>query len=267
MRRLFALKFVFSIILVLFFTSCENLYFSDNYDVARYTSKTTIKDFSEVNDPIVITMPVYGFKHFLGMKSFSEKKSRVGDAFVVIDWENEKVFDWVFQGDKYGSVNWRCVELGTDPKYYCTASSGSEHVYYLKKGKTSVISIDSGVGQYFESSGSAKPRGLLWGNNMAPYKVSVFDMEKKKVVGDMFSFNTDDSVNYPVSDEDGNFWLAYQKEYQTYISKIDTISLTTEKFPVVLPNIGTEPSDPPNSDIKDSYSVQCVHDGLLYLSR
>ena len=232
MKRVQTFLLFFLICISFTFTSCDNFFLGPE-NLSNVTSKTTIKDFSEVNHPIVVSMEVMGSYHLFGNRSFAEKTKREGNIFVVIDWENNRVFDWVFQSDKSGCVNWRCIEQGTNPIRYCTASSGSQTVYFLEPGKNSVTTINTGVARYFDNYSSSGDRGLLFGsgyeNGWNLYKLGVVDIAEQKMYDDVV-LKTHDicGVCHPRADSDGNFWVTYTQDETTIVSKINTLTLKEE---------------------------------------
>lgn len=246
------------------FMGCDNFFIGPD-DLSNVTSKTTIKDFSELTHPIVVSMEVWGSYHLFGNKDFAKKSKREGNIFVVIDWENDRVFDWVFQKDESGFVNWRCIEQGTNPVRYCTASSGTQTVYFLEPGKTSVTGFNTGVARYFDSYSSPGNRGLLFGsgyeNGWSLYKLGVVDVAEQKMYGDA-TLKTDGVgyVFHPKADSEGNFWVAYKQHDISRLSKIDVNSLKLETLDLSLNRKGSSEHD-------YNYDVMAVSDKYIFLSK
>ncbi len=74
------------------FVSCKSMY-SPIEDISHITQKKSMRPFSSLNDPIVITMPVYQKMGLMGGTADVRSK-RQGDIFVVYDWESGTVYDW-----------------------------------------------------------------------------------------------------------------------------------------------------------------------------
>lgn len=220
-------KFFYLFILFFSLFSCTK-FNSIDYDFVRISNKTSIKDISEVKDPIVITMGINS------NKSNHIKTSEIkGDIFVVIDWENEKVFDWVFSPDKEGSVTWRCVELGKNPvKYFASGYSGK--LRYIQKGNNQVQSFDVNYSTgYLDNLSSNGNYGLLTDftfdteKQQDKYRVYVVDMINQKrnpVPIDVLTFSNG-YICPPVSDSEGNFYFGYHKiennTVNVHIAKIE----------------------------------------------
>lgn len=105
-------------------TSCTWMYM-DSDDTAHIEAKRSIRPFSHLKEPIVVTMPVYSSRHLFGNKSWDSMQDQKGDIFVVIDLATDTVWDWIFFPGKHGWTNWRCVEAGSSPTLYCSAGMGS----------------------------------------------------------------------------------------------------------------------------------------------
>lgn len=262
--RIYLCIMFFCVVLLL---GCDNLYQADG-DVSNITSKTSIQDFSGVNQPIVITMPVYDSYHLFGISSWSEQRRCEGDVFVVIDWENDTVFDWVFQESPGGMLPWRCVEQGTAPVRYCTTSTHKECVYFLEQGKTSVTTQQSGVAGWIDSYSSPGTRGLLLFNAPGGYPLAVFDVAEGQHCGDiLIETSTVGYVFQPHADEEGNFWVAYPQDATSYVSKINTDTVRLEAPITSFTNWNAEESDAADAKELDIYSVVGACKGSVFVAR
>ena len=110
-----------TIILALIFVSVScnyETYYRSMTDLKEVRAKTEMKPFEHINDPIVITMPVYETMALFGNPGMGTYQKRAGDMFVVYDWEKNEIHDWLFFEGEHGWSNFRAVEMGTPVKYY-----------------------------------------------------------------------------------------------------------------------------------------------------
>ena len=75
--------------------------------MSKVRAKTNMKPFEQINDPIVITMPVYEKMALFGNESMGTYQKRAGDMFVVYDWENNEIHDWCL----FESHEWRACPI------------------------------------------------------------------------------------------------------------------------------------------------------------
>ena len=196
-------------------TSCTWMYM-DNDDTAYIEAKTTIKPFSHLKEPIVVTMPVYSNRHLFGNRSFGSMQDQKGDIFVVIDLATDTVWDWIFFPGKHGWTNWRCVEAGSNPTLYCSAGMGSGLVGCLDPTKTTLDVYNAGTKDVVRSYSTP-------GNHII-IPDDYYDQEAQTLVYRINSFNVktgrmEGSVevptysigffDHPQADPDGNYWFAY----------------------------------------------------------
>ena len=117
-------------ILTLSLTSCDCMYTEQGF-AELLQNKTTISDFSQLNDPFVLQLPAGEiYKH----KFNSSKDSIVetGRIFVVYDWEKNEVYDWVYTEREPNTVHTSLTKIQNDYYYanlYCT-----EMLYINSKG-------------------------------------------------------------------------------------------------------------------------------------
>ena len=232
------LRFIFSFCAILsLFSSCENQ-FMNIEDISFITSKTSMQSFSHLNEPIVITMPVYQ-KQGLWGSSGSTRKTQVGDIFVVYDWESGTVFDWAFFAGKHGLSNWRAVEMGTPTKYY-DAGEASGLIGCLDPETGNITVIKNAVHGTFanlNNNNAVKSRyGMIqtfgFANNEETYTVYPFDSAIGKVSNESITVPvyTSGNVFTPCADSDGNYWISYQHNDFNYLAKFDCSCADVEKF-------------------------------------
>ena len=228
-------------------TSCTWLYM-DNDDTAHIEAKRTIKPFSHLKEPIVVTMPVYSNRHLFGNKNWDSMQDQKGDIFVVIDIETDTVWDWIFFPGKHGWTNWRCVEAGSNPTLYCSAGMGSGLVGCLDPTKTTLNVYNAGTKDVVMSYSTP-------GNHII-IPDDYYDQNAKTLVYRINSFNTrtgrkegsvevpTDSIGYfdhPQADPEGNYWFAYPYNDENCIRRYDvstnTLGDILAKLPVWVQNI------------------------------
>lgn len=218
--------------------SCKQMYF-DTENISFITEKKSMRSFSHLNNPIVITMPVYQGKGFLGNDEWGHTYKREGDIFVVFDWERNKVFDWAFFEGMHGLSNWRAVELGSPEKYY-DAGQGSGLIGCLNPEDGCIISINAGCKGYLlnvnSNNDSIRPRyGLIpsfdYKNGSEYYNINFFDSlthtyNPKTIELPVLNNN----IGFPSLDRDGNYWIAYQQDDKNYLGRYDAKNEVFDSF-------------------------------------
>jgi hypothetical protein len=131
------MKFLPFLLPLTLFVSCQSWY-KTSVDMSKITNKTTYQPFTELNDPIVVNMPVYETLYLWGNENNKFKQNRIGDMFVIYDWESDEIYDWVF----YGKESFYClphiIQVGSNPKYYINSLDSSGTIAKLEADKTSV---------------------------------------------------------------------------------------------------------------------------------
>lgn len=229
-------KLLFILILLTVFSSCS-LFISDN-ESKNVVSKTTIEDIVNCNNPIVITMPVYDNQNLFGNKKLKNKQKRLGDIFVVIDTKTNSLFDWVFCENPMGSVTWRCVELGVNPKKYFSSCGTLQCC--IQEGKTTVQKFPTSFSSnYMENLNSLGTKGLIIGNgydsnlNEETYIINIFNSETGYISQDL-SFYTDwiGYIKNPISDGEQKFYIINGLNYSLSIKCIDTEKESIIQLPI-----------------------------------
>lgn len=231
-------KLLFLLPLCFILNSCC-FYFSDS-DIKDITKKTEIRDISNCHEPIVITMPVYNQKNLFGNEKLGSKYERLGDIFVVIDTQTNDLYDWVFCKNEEGSVTWRCVELGTNPKKYFSTCGSLQCC--IQAGSTVVQKFKTDCpNRYMENLSSVGTKGLLIGNGYdstvdeETYLIKVFDSTTGKVSEDLSLYT--DSIGYmdhPIADGENTYYLCSNLNNKNYINKINTNTYSLEQLPIIL---------------------------------
>ena len=245
------------------FVSCENQ-FMNIEDISFITSKTSMQSFSHLNDPIVITMPVYQ-KQGLWGSSGSTRKTQVGDIFVVYDWESGTVFDWAFFAGKHGLSNWRAVEMGTPTKYY-DAGEASGLIGCLDPGTGNITVIKNAVHGTFanlNNNNAVKSRyGMIqtfgYENGGEMYTVHFFDSEENKVASEKnrLPIYSSGCIFTPHPDKNGNYWLSYTDGIDNRLAMYSGDTARVETFKTVPMN---------RSSTYEVMTLQLVYDHFLLI--
>lgn len=265
------MKNLFFLCLVFFsFSSCSLIYI-DSDETKSVVQKTTIKDIAKCSEPIVITMPVFKYSYLFGIKGDSYRQSRLGDIFVVIDTQTNDLYDWVYFADSEGSVIWRCVELGENPKkYFASSKSGIQS--FIQAGKTSVTQHKTDCyGSYMANYSSRGKYGLLvdFGydreQELSVYRMAVFNSEDGSVNQNKLYLYNDSigAITQPIADETGNFYLAYAIKEFSYIAKIDVENNSLHTLNKKYQN----EIDVNNGYREKTYHIEGVYDGKIFCER
>ncbi|MCR4579741.1 MAG: hypothetical protein K5681_05270 [Treponema sp.] len=218
-------KFFLNLIICLsatLFSSCANLYKCTG-EVDWVKEKTSMKPFSHLNTPIVITVDLYDKYSLFGKKNSPFEWVDAGDIFVVYDWENDRIFDWAFFEDGTGLSNFRCAELGNNPTKYYDASRSSKKIGELNP-ETGMISIYDSVNVNYpgivismNNNNKEKCRYGLINDYSYNYDLDcsnedfyILDSVTKKVssVPIHIPTNTVGDVFFPFADSNGHYWLS-----------------------------------------------------------
>ena len=196
-------------------TSCTWMYM-DSDDTAHIEAKRSIRPFSHLKEPIVVTMPVYSNRHLFGNKSWDSMQDQKGDIFVVIDLATDTVWDWIFFPGKHGWTNWRCVEAGSNPTLYCSAGMGSGLVGCLDPTKTTLDVYNAGTKDVVRSYSTPGDHIIIPDDyydqeaQTLVYRINSFNVKTGRMEGSV-EVPTDSIgfFDHPQADQDGNYWFAY----------------------------------------------------------
>lgn len=218
------LLFTITITLVIFASCTMNAYKSTG-EMDFVKEKTEMKPFRNINDPIVITMPVYEKMYLYGRIKENYRLMRLGDIFVVYDWENDKIFDWAFFEGDHGLSNFRAAEIGNPTKYY-DACSASDLIGILNPDDGTIKVIKNSYGHILmnmNNNNREKSRyGLLDAIGIGTYDFYVFDSVTEKVNSTPIAIPTE-SIGYtfyPFADKSGNYWISNSIDSKLYLSEI-----------------------------------------------
>ncbi|MCR5286222.1 MAG: hypothetical protein K6D95_11565 [Treponema sp.] len=209
------------------FISCQSWY-KTSVDMSKITNKTTYQPFTELNDPIVVNMPVYETLYLWGNENNKFKQNRIGDMFVIYDWESDEVYDWVFYGNEGVFSLPNIIQVGSNPMYYINSLDSTGTIAKLEADKTSVTLYKTDKrGTFYNNSTPGKYcikdywRKTEEDQNL--FCLNIFDCEKGQYTDADIQIPTDayGYINIPVSDEDGNFYFSSLLEGYAYLCKIN----------------------------------------------
>lgn len=209
------------------FISCQSWY-KTSVDMSKITNKTTYQPFTELNDPIVVNMPVYETLYLWGNENNKFKQNRIGDMFVIYDWESDEVYDWVFYGNEGVFSLPNIIQVGSNPMYYINSLDSTGTIAKLEADKTSVTLYKTDKrGTFYNNSTPGKYcikdywRKTEEDQNL--FCLNIFDCEKGQYTDADIQIPTDvyGYINTPVSDEDGNFYFSSLYEGYAYLCKIN----------------------------------------------
>lgn len=210
------------------------VYYRSVTDLSKVRAKTNMKPFEQINDPIVITMPVYEKMALFGNESMGSYDKRAGDMFVVYDWENNEIHDWCFFEGNHGWSNFRAVEMGTPVKYY---DAGEKIGCLSSDGKlTTYENPVMGTFTNLNNNQKVKSRyGILntdgYSNGKNEYCINIFDSETGIVNDEQIKLDCDYSyLFYPFADEEGNYWICNINDDKNWLNKIDGENNKIEKY-------------------------------------
>ena len=225
--------------LFLSFSCNYETYYKSITDLKEVRAKTSMESFENINDPIVITMPVYETMALFGNESMGTYKKRAGDIFVVYDWEKDRIHDWLFFEGNHGWSNFRAVEMGTPVKYYdsgdkigCLDTSGKLITY-----KNTVM----GTFTNLNNNQKTKSRyGLLhtdgYLDGKTEYRINIFDSQTEKVNDHQIKILSEYSYfHFPKADYKGNYWITSVKNNSNYLNKIDCEQNEIKDFDMKVP--------------------------------
>lgn len=232
MKRSF---FILIISISIFCTSCNNLFFMDN-ETIDVQKKQSIKPFTHLKEPIVITMGVYENSYFLGIENWGTQVNQVGSIFIVIDIETNSVYDWVFT--PIPLLHWRAIEVGKNPTKYFSDSPSTGQIAWIEPNDTKVHSVNVDYNTYmFNYSTPGKYTMLTeYGYDREikepTYSVKIFDSVNEKLSDKVHVFPEGNYISPPKADTLGNYWFVYYLDDEAKIAKIITAEDRSESYDI-----------------------------------
>lgn len=214
------------IILIIFasvfaFVSCPSFlswYNAEDYksldDLSYITEKITIKPFSQLNEPVVITMPVWETRYYKGKKKGKTRQFKIGDIFVVIDIEKNEVFDWVYFGGETSTTLYRPLELGSPVKYYASCYS-TGNIVCLDPDKSELTVVESSlknchfINFNIDSKYGVKAKRIRKEDNSVSYDFEILDGQENKILSykPEIPVCNDEYIFFIVVDKNGKIFL------------------------------------------------------------
>lgn len=234
------IKIFLTLSIFLSFGCNYEVYYKSVTDLSKVRAKTNMKPFEQINDPIVITMPVYEKMALFGNESMGTYQKRAGDMFVVYDWENNEIHDWCFFEGNHGWSNFRAVEMGTPVKYYdagetigCLSSDGKLTTYENPvKGTFANLNNNQKVkSRYGILNTDGKPV-----NGKYAYRINIFDSETGIINNEQIMILSEYSyLHFPNADKNGDYWITSVKNNSNYLNKIDCKNNEIKEFDMKIP--------------------------------
>lgn len=242
MRKIFPL-----ILISVLFASCVWI---PEGKVTKFREKTTIKTFEELNEPFVFDLSIPEAFTFNGKEGNSVIHREIGSAFVVYDWENDKIFDFIYSpelGKPYNSSIVLSASKNKNGIYnYYYASSNLKRISVLNAASTEVktfklsdegyglggipdltyMNADTGLVFYRKDFNLSDGSTVLGIRTINP---DTNEMNPEMVI--TISSNCYD-LNY-VTDENGDYWFVYDVfsgENGRETAKICKINVTENKI-------------------------------------
>lgn len=218
-------NYLFTILTILFLTSCEFYYSDEAYksvgEIKHITEKTTIKNFEHLEEPIVITMPVYE-NRYMDKRRKQKRTIKAGDIFVVIDLETDTVFDWVYFGGEHGLTYWRPIEIGRNPTRYYTSCYETGRIACLNPSSTKVKIIETDMPIAHVFSNSTKGDYFIK-SSYNSWDARVFDSKQDKLLKPAITleFGSSCSSEFGFSDENGDIWIVEGMDNINKVVRID----------------------------------------------
>lgn len=222
------------LVISLFFTSCKNVTFPDSWyktvetDLDFVKEKTEMKPFSHLKYPIVLSMTYTKSDYLFGVKNFGEKTHKDGEVFIVLDVENNKIFDWAYYPCEEGITLNEPVELGCQSVCYCSSGWNRGYLTILSRDTGKIDFVQYNKAANLQYCPSKSNYGLLYDlvniEGHDEIQLDFFDLKNRCV-------NTDQTLVFPtimmennnqiIADENGNYVFTYQDGTYTYFYEID----------------------------------------------
>ncbi|MCR4790519.1 MAG: hypothetical protein K5839_05515, partial [Treponemataceae bacterium] len=215
-------------------TSC--VWKIDN-DLSAYTGKSTIKDFSSLNTPIILCYNLNQSFSLYGNEDLKQQSRHIGNVYAIYDWESNQIFDWIFLG----------YQQNCQASYAASAKASDGSLHFLdKSGSYDVIQdLNSKTKGFSECALKVQCQSTSWAKNFnmySQYQIAIneiYNDEDANLILDIYDSNSQtfgqslkintnlyDSSNPIIADPEGNYWYVYysgelgQNEYAK-VAKID----------------------------------------------
>lgn len=222
------LQYLFLFVIICLFFSCS-VYISDtNFDENDFVNKTTMKTFEHLNEPFIISKTITEYSHNIFNKD-KTKRNYLGGINIVIDWETDTVYDWVYS--KYSGVYPVPVAMGQDyKKYYNYIGNSKFSIIDPQSSELRIIKTSEKCDYFYNYStpgnysitytgygydDSSETPGMIT-------KLQVFDAEIEDIKKKFVTFTEGNNFNaFFHSDPCGYLWFRIDREDEVLIAKVD----------------------------------------------
>lgn len=198
-------------------------------ETENVVSKTSMQPFDHLNNPMVICYSYFITKGLFGNEKLFTQNEKIGDIFVVYDWENEVIFDWAFTPELKGWSNDRGAELGTPKKYYSSEFYGTKIVELNPKtgmfttydAPMANTMITMNTANYTSDYG-LRNFSIIDDDGKDHWQYYIFDTKTGKTFEQPLEKPADSTdIFYPMPDEKGVYWFTYTYQNKNYLISAD----------------------------------------------
>ncbi len=194
----------------LIFFSCK---WVPSKDYSSILNKTSYRSFESLNEPLLLSFKMSPVFYWNGSKQNEHTIRPYGSIYVIYDWENERVHDFVYSkgySSSYGSEFLLQTNDGTKTKWY--GAESSDYLYSLSADKTKLAEIFDGTysssQNWAETNG--RPQAVILRTDGDGKSVYAFDSrtEKSNLIasGNYFDYGK------AYADGTGNYWMIRRTE-------------------------------------------------------
>ena len=194
----------------LIFFSCK---WVPSKDYSSILNKTSYRSFESLNEPLLLSFKMSPVFYWNGSKQNKHTIRPYGSIYVIYDWENERVHDFVYSkgySSGYGSEFLLQTNDGTKTKWY--GAESSDYLYSLSADKTKLAEIFDGTysssQNWAETNG--RPEAVILRTDGDGKSVYAFDSRTEKsnlmASGNYFDYGK------AYADGTGNYWMIRRTE-------------------------------------------------------
>ena len=196
----------------------------DNIYDEGIISKTSMKPFDHLENPIVLTTDHMQYYAPFKNKNLGMHPRKKGDVIFVYDTQKEEIFDWVFV--EHSGFSYSCIiyKVGTPAKYYLPTTDENNYIYELNpqtgkitkekhKYTNKIYSCDAHQNNnYFFMANELNEEVDLYSYNT---ETSLVSQNVLKIKG------KDWAPSRLITDPDGTFWLMYVDDTDNWLVHIN----------------------------------------------
>lgn len=220
--------------LSLLFTSCV---WVPKGNTSKIRGKTSYKNFSELNDPIMLKLELTEDFTVLKNENLGSTTRDYGSLYLIYDWEKNQIFDYVYSPVYYYPENFTTIKDAAgnytfmeyyDGRHMIVMSSDASELQIVKDFTDDTYAY--GVAKnYSVINGKALLYHAVRNEPYATIDLYIYDSIKKEASKKARIVSCENDLdNDIVADPDGNYWLAISThnsetyKYYTEIRKFDT---------------------------------------------